>query len=195
VKGKRRAALPALADSKGKWVASSAADVAFFFGVATQTLSDWKRDGMPGEKRSYDLKKIYDWKVARDKKREELYASRRKAAVMGDPDHAYKQARARMMQLRVEQEERQLMAVEAHDDFVVRLCATFRNGLFATAATLAAHVEGLDEPSRLEVIEEAFTDLLAAFADGPARGPDPAVHAAEAEVPGGAAPAAAGDAE
>lgn len=173
-----------------RWIARTAAEVAQFFGVSAQTVAGWRKDGMPGTARKYDLAEVYKWKLERDEKREKLYASRRKAAVLADPDHAWKMARARLLQLRCEREELQVMAVEAHDDFVVRLCATFRNGLFALAATLSAQLEGLDEHARLEVVEARFTDLLSAFSNGD---PGPTASGAEGEVPGSAEAAQEGE--
>lgn len=139
---------------------------------------------MPGKPRRYDLSEIYLWKKSREDK---LAAERRAAQFKSDPDHGWKTARAELIQLRVEQARSRLMAVEDHDQFVERLCAGFRNGLLALAPTLSGHLSGVDELSRLDVIEEHFRDLLGDMTSE--HGDDAAPHEGaepEAEIPGSA---------
>lgn len=47
------------------WVVSSRGLVAEFFGVSTQTVKDWKSNGMPGTSGKWDLKAIRTWQDLR----------------------------------------------------------------------------------------------------------------------------------
>ena len=50
------------------WVVASRGLVAEFFGVSTQTIKDWKSNGMPGSPGHWDLKEIRIWQ---DRRREQ----------------------------------------------------------------------------------------------------------------------------
>ena len=59
-----------------KWLAASQAEVAFFFGIGSNTLkTDWKAVGCPlipyddGETRGYDLAAITQWRIQHERKK------------------------------------------------------------------------------------------------------------------------------
>lgn len=48
------------------WVVGTLGEVAYFFDVAHQTVKGWRRDGMPGKPKAWNLREIYKWKQGRD---------------------------------------------------------------------------------------------------------------------------------
>lgn len=58
------------------WIVDSMALVAEFFGVGYDTIRTWGRNGMPGDRGSYDLAEIYRWRKDRDEENEEATRQR-----------------------------------------------------------------------------------------------------------------------
>src|SRR5262245_16579900 len=112
------AAPPAPASSREVWFAETQGDLARFFGVSTATIGDWRKDGAPAKVgQGWDLVAWTAWRIERVRKHAE-----RNAGAMSDPDYAYKCARARLAELRLEHEKGTLMAVAEHDEAMTRLC-------------------------------------------------------------------------
>jgi phage terminase Nu1 subunit (DNA packaging protein) len=96
-------------------VVGSQADVATFFGCHTQSVKGWVADGMPHEKKHYDLRKIVQWWFERAKGRvgsdnEVQVAKQRK--IMADADNA---------ELKAQKTRRELVPVAEAKDVLSRL--------------------------------------------------------------------------
>lgn len=52
-----------------KYIVHAQKDVAAFFGVHPKTIDVWRRSGMPGEQRNWDLAEIAQWRESHIKKK------------------------------------------------------------------------------------------------------------------------------
>ena len=58
-------AILSAAGSSPRWMASSLAEVAAFFGMATSSIKSWRSDGMPGSDAGWPLDAIVRWRFDR----------------------------------------------------------------------------------------------------------------------------------
>jgi phage terminase Nu1 subunit (DNA packaging protein) len=167
----KRTPLPA---APSAWIAKSKKELARFWGVSATAIDKWQATGMPGEPGAWDLAAIAKWKLARD-------AAIRRKADDQDPDRRLKVLRAKLVQLEFSTKRKALIPTTDHLDFVVQLCADFKNSLLAFAASLAGELRGLDEAEQDQLIRDRVSEMLENLSQHAGNGdPSPAAEEKEA---------------
>lgn len=135
--------------------------VAEFFGVAPNTISHWKRQGLDAEvKRGvYDLKKVFDWwlghRVVQD---EDAKAKKDKW------EAELKEARAQLEKLKLERERGELIPRAEIAKLWAARVHEVKTGLLSLVRKLPPRLEGLTKQEMAAVIEDEIYTLLERYA-------------------------------
>jgi hypothetical protein len=118
----------AAAEQQREWTVRTLADVARFFGVATQTVKQWRIDPepMPGEEGAWPLAEIVRWKLA-------------KATAQARPAEGGVESRTKQIEL----ERRQLKLAKERGELVSRVAA--QQAIAGMFARLRTRLEALPD--------------------------------------------------
>ena len=101
------------------WSAPNLATVAKFFGVADTTVkNDWRRDGMPGRAKRWNLSKIAQWRLRRIAEHRPLVAE--------DQLARFRKLRADILELDKEQRRKTLVPMHELQPKLMRLAALIK---------------------------------------------------------------------
>lgn len=164
-----------------QWIAKRECDVGKFFGVSTSSVREWKKNGMPWKPSSYSLSGIYAW--LKDREAKNLDRQRGKSS-----HSALRNARLRLLQLKIDRETGALVPRSEFNSYVLRAFTAFKNGLLALAPTLSSRSAVADERARLAAIEDALFGFLRSLIDLYGQGAnateeDPSAGASERRPP------------
>lgn len=158
--------MPAKKKTKSKHIAKSQAEVAEFVGQSVKTVQGWALQGMPGQQGCYDLAKVVQW-LRQDGpwRARAAVAETDDPLLAGDSDsdglERYRQAKAALAELDLEERKGQLISREkvrpvlARWAAVIRRCGESLGKVFGASATEKLN-DALDECSR--VVDEFGSD-------------------------------------
>ena len=139
----------------------SRAQLAAFFGVAPNTISKWKKEGMDAEvsRGRYDLKQAFDWwmtnRVAPD---EDAKAKKDRW------EAELKEAKAQLERLKLEREKGELLPRADIAQLWAARVHEVKTGLLSLMRKLPPRLEGLSKREMAAVIEDEIYALLERYA-------------------------------
>lgn len=132
------------------------AKVAEHFGIAYQTIRDWKRSGMPGQPGHWDLLEIEVW---RRKRREGDQPEVPADEVPKDPKRKRDYYLAELARLKVEEAEGKLIPVVEYERALTERSAWITAVLQAVPGTLAPLVAGKSTSAARKVMQQQCRKL------------------------------------
>jgi len=133
-------------------------ELAEFFGVARESVKEWRRSGLPGSPQRYDLSEVAQWLIERMRRRKGSAEPRSPAA-------QYELVRARILRLKYMRARGELVHRDAHEALVLRLLAAIKDKLERAAREISELGEGMDRHDLLAQARQQFDKLLGELAE------------------------------
>jgi hypothetical protein len=144
----------------------TAGDVGWVFGVTSKAVGFWQKAGCPrNADGTYNLPEVAAWKVAR-----ELSNAAVPIFESGSAMERQREAKARMIELDLEERQGRSIPLEDHKAEVIRVASIFRSSVVTMPAMLAPRLAGMPAREVLARLKGWVHDVCKALAVGDDRG-------------------------